>query len=153
MWQTQAKLLIQAHEGLRLSPYKDQLGILTVGYGYNLLRPSARADLAAVGAKLPIVRLSLAQAQLLFDPCFEEACNIAGELVPSFDTLTDNQKCALVDMAYNIGPNRMRGFTHMLAALASKDYTEAAAQMLSSKWAGQVGPRAIEDARLLQSVD
>lgn len=151
MWQTQAKLWIQSNEGLRLLPYKDSEGILTVGFGYNLTRPSARADLAAVGAKFPVIRLSEAQAQLLFDPCFDEACNIAGELVPSFDSLTDNQKCALTDMAYNIGANRMRGFTHMLAALANRDYAEAAAQMLQSLWSTQVGQRAVEDARLIQA--
>ncbi len=151
MWKDQAQALIKTHEGLRLKPYNDSVGVLTIGWGHNMLSPNTRSALAAVGAKLPIVRLSEAQAQLLFDGDFEQACEIAGELVPSFETLSDSQKAALTDMAFNLGIGRMSGFHDMLHAIEAKDWPAASKAMLLSKWAAQVGNRATEDARLMEA--
>ncbi len=150
MWKNQSQALIKSHEGLKLRPYADTAGILTIGWGHNLFSPNTRTALAAIGASLPIVRLTEAQAQLLFDGDFQQACEIAGELVPSFDSLSDNQKSALVDMAFNLGIGRMSGFHDMLKAIEDKDWPAAAKAMLDSKWAGQVGQRAIIDSELIQ---
>ncbi len=149
MWKDQAQALIKSHEGLRLKPYNDSVGVLTLGWGHNMLSPNTRLALAAVGAKLPIVRLSEAQAQLLFDGDFEQACEIAGELVPSFETLSDSQKSALTDMAFNLGIGRLSNFHVMIAAIEAKDWPGAAKAMLNSKWATQVGQRAVTDAELM----
>ncbi len=150
MWKNQAQSLIKGHEGLRLKPYFDSVGVSTIGWGHNLLSPNTRAALAAVGASFPVIRLSEAQAQLLFDGDFEQACEIASELVPSFDTLSDSQKSALVDMSFNMGIGRLSGFHAMLACIADKDWVGTAKEMLNSKWAGQVGSRATDDAELIQ---
>jgi len=42
-------------------------------------------------------------------------------------------------------------FTEMLSALESGDYAEAAAQMLASRWASQVGNRAVELAYMMEN--
>lgn len=150
MWKTQAESLIKGHEGLRLKPYFDSVGVSTIGWGHNLLSPSTRSALAAVGASFPVIRLSEAQAQLLFDGDFQNACEIAGELVPSFDTLSDSQRSALADLAFNLGVGRMSGFHAMLSCIEAKDFAGAAKEMLNSKWATQVGSRATDDAELIQ---
>jgi hypothetical protein len=45
-------------------------------------------------------------------------------------------------MMFNMGQTRLSGFKKMLAALEKGDYAEMAVQMMDSKWATQVGPRA-----------
>jgi len=46
-------------------------------------------------------------------------------------------------MMYNLGAPRLMLFAKMWDALAKHDYKTAAAEMLNSKWAKQVGQRAI----------
>jgi lysozyme len=48
----------------------------------------------------------------------------------------------LVNMAFNMGMGRLNTFQHFLQALEAGRYELAAAEMLHSKWAAQVGPRA-----------
>jgi len=52
-------------------------------------------------------------------------------------------------MYFNLG-NRLFNFKNMLFALAKKDYDEAAAQMLDSKWAQQVKGRSSELAKMMK---
>jgi hypothetical protein len=47
---------------------------------------------------------------------------IAGELVPTFDLLSANQKCALVDMAYNLGVGKLAAkFPNLIEACRRGD--------------------------------
>jgi len=48
----------------------------------------------------------------------------------------------LVNMAFNLGIHGLMSFRRMLAALQTGDYEAAAVEMLSSRWARQVGSRA-----------
>ena len=45
-------------------------------------------------------------------------------------------------MCFNLGYPRLSGFKNFLGALKNEDWEIAAIEMLDSKWAGQVGPRA-----------
>lgn len=66
----------------------------------------------------------------------------AKRLFPSFDELSDNRKAVLVNMAFNLGWNRLAGFKKLRAAVAIQDWETAAVEMGSSQWAGQVRGRA-----------
>ena len=50
----------------------------------------------------------------------------------------------LINMCFNLGITRLKGFKRMWAALEARDYATAADEMLDSKWAKQVGNRAQE---------
>jgi lysozyme len=63
--------------------------------------------------------------------------------------LNEARRAVLTDMAFNIGPARLRGFVKMLAAIRTGDWTEAAAQMLDSAYARQVKRRAQTNAKTL----
>jgi len=59
-----------------------------------------------------------------------------------FEALDPIRRKVVIDMRYNLGPTRFRGFKKMIAALARGDYKAAATEMVDSAWYHQVGTRA-----------
>ena len=53
------------------------------------------------------------------------------------------RKDALMDMAFNMGLPRLKQFKKSLAAMKANNYELAATEFLDSRWAKQVGQRAI----------
>lgn len=60
----------------------------------------------------------------------------------NFEGLDDIRKNVLIDMRFNLGPNRFRQFKKMIAAVRKKDWQQAAEEMKDSNWYRQVGKRA-----------
>lgn len=56
--------------------------------------------------------------------------------------LADPRQNVLIEMVFNLGYPRFSTFQKMIKAITVKDYDKAATEMLSSKWAVQVGRRA-----------
>jgi lysozyme len=50
----------------------------------------------------------------------------------------------LINMAFNLGLTKLRQFKMMWAAIEDNDFEVAAQEMLNSKWASDVGKRALE---------
>lgn len=63
---------------------------------------------------------------------------------PFFARLDDVRQAVLINMHFNIGLPRLRTFRNALAAIELGDWDKAAAEMLDSRWAAQVGRRAVE---------
>lgn len=59
-----------------------------------------------------------------------------------YGMLDEVRQNAIVNMMFNLGPGKFDKFKKMTAAIELKDWREAAAQMLDSVWAKQVGARA-----------
>lgn len=121
-------------EGYRLNVYKDSLGILTVGIGHEVL-PS---DGLFLGDKITDERV-----QELFQHDFIHAVAGVSQLVTDFDNLPDDVQGVLVNMCFNMGPSRIAGFKHFLAAISARNWKQAAIEMRNSLWFNQVGQRAI----------
>ena len=123
-----AQLWVRKHEGLRLFPYTDTVGKLTIGYGRNLVDRG----------------LAITEAELMLqnDLHFAEvdARSFTG---PAFETLSAPRRAVVVDMAFNLGLTRLRQFTRFREALGQGDFETAAREMLDSRWATQVGQRAL----------
>ncbi|MCV6587566.1 MAG: hypothetical protein OIF57_00865 [Marinobacterium sp.] len=66
------------------------------------------------------------------------------DTIPIFTRLDAARQLVLANMAYNLGVPRLKGFRKMWRALEQGDYKLAAAEMLDSRWARQVGKRATE---------
>lgn len=118
---------IKRHEGLRLKPYRDTVGKLTIGYGRNLEDAGLSPEEAEVLLRNDLFR------------CEAELREALGE---TYEALSPARKAALLDMIYNLGKTRFLGFKKMIAALKAGDFARAAAEMLDSRWAAQVGQRA-----------
>jgi len=127
--------LLIYHEGLRLKPYADSENTLTIGVGRNLDHVGISKEEALFLLRNDIARVSK-----------ELDANL-----PWWRSLSETRQKVLVSMAFNLGMGGLLSFTEMLSALESGDYAEAAAQMLASRWASQVGNRAVELAYMMEN--
>ena len=124
-------------EGLRLKPYRDTVGKLTIGVGRNLDDVGITKDEAMHLLECDIRRV---KADL--------------DLALSWwRGLDDVRQRALVNMAFNLGITRLMGFKNTLAAIRAGNYVDAAKGMLDSKWATQVGERATRLAAMMVEGD
>jgi|TARA_Y100000310_G_scaffold338954_1_gene430118 lysozyme len=117
--------LITRHEGTRTKPYTDTAGKITIGIGRNLTD----------------VGLSNNEIRMLFLQDMGTAQARCAILFPTWDQLSAVRQAVLIDMMFNLGPGRLRGFKKMRRALRQADYETAAVEMLDSVWADQVGRR------------
>ena len=127
------KLLI-THEGLRLKPYRDTVGKLTIGVGRNL----------------DDVGITEEEALYLLTNDIKRVLDFLKGKLPYWNEFTETRKMALVDMCFNLGPGGFLSFKKMLASLENGDYEQAAREMLDSKWARQVGRRAEKLAEMMR---
>lgn len=123
------------HEGLRLKPYTDTVGKLTIGVGRNL----TDVGLAEEEARY-----------LLYNDVARTVRDLSAAL-PWFDTLDGIRREVLINMAFNMGVAALLTFHHTLDLVKTGHYQEAADAMLQSKWAQQVGPRAHELAQQMRN--
>jgi lysozyme len=71
--------------------------------------------------------------------------------IPWWDRLSPARQRVLVNMCFNLGWTRLRGFVRTLAAIRRGDYAAAAQGMRESLWARQVGARAERLARIMET--
>lgn len=121
------------HEGLRFKPYRDTMGKLTIGVGHNL-------------DDKPMSKAALFQQ---LDDDIQDATNDLRKALPWIDNLDWPRKSVLVNMTFNLGIDKLLGFRNTLMAVEDGRWKDAHDHMLNSKWATQVGPRAIELARIM----
>ena len=129
------KQQLQLHEGLRLKPYTWSAGTLTIGYGRNLDDVGITQD----------------EADALLNHDIDRSVEDARDLVTNFDQLNEVRQAVVVNMMFNLGKSRLSKFVKMLNALEHDDFDRAADEMLDSKWARQVGNRAVELAQLMRN--
>lgn len=125
---------LERHEGLRLKPYRDIVGKLTVGYGRNL----------------EDVGISRDEADFMLDNDIDQVEQYL-ETVDEYNELDEVRQTVLANLCFNVGFHGLMKFKRMWAALGRGDYSRAADEMLDSKWARQVGYRAQELAEIMRT--
>ena len=131
--------MVKLHEGLRLKPYQCTAGRWTVGYGHNL----------EAHGKTLMESITLQEAEHWLDKDIESAQNSCAFCMPYFGLLDEVRRAVLIDMCFNLGINGLLGFKKTLGYVANGEYKTAAAEMLDSKWAKQVGYRAIRLSQMM----
>jgi lysozyme len=122
----------KTNEGFRSKVYKDSRGFNTVGYGLNL-DAGLSEHLASV-----ILAEQLAEAEADAESAFLWYSGTDGV-----------RQSVIVELVFNTGLAKLKGFTHMLAACQAQDWNAAAAELQNSAWFGQVGRRGPLLVRLL----
>jgi lysozyme len=135
---TNLRDLLLLHEGRIPHAYTDSLGYLTIGVGHLIDRRK--------GGSLP---------DHIIDLLLEwDIAKHQGELfraLPWTMELDDVRKAVLTDMTFNLGIAGLLGFKNTLAAVKEHRWDDAAKGMLRSRWAQQVGPRALRLADMMRS--
>ena len=116
-------------------PYICPAKKLTIGYGRNIEERGISEDEAEylLSNDIKLSELELSKA------------------FPWFNKLAPVRQAVLINMHFNIGLARLKGFAKALAAIERGDYKAASGEMLDSKWARQVGNRATELAKQMET--
>ena len=146
-------------EGWKPKVYKDSLSIKTVGVGHNLTREDSPQRLFDIGAVYKDIEdgtrdLTNEQIFALLDQDMLTAVRIAEHLFPRFHSFDDTRQTILVDLAFNIAPDRLRGFHRMIEAInsnASDKWSTAAHELEHSHWYHQVGQRGPRNVKALRT--
>jgi len=125
---------LERHEGLRLKPYLDTVGKLTVGYGRNL----------------EDVGISRDEADFMLDNDIDQVERQL-ETIDEYRDLDPVRQTVIANMAFNLGFAGLMGFKNMWSAIDRRDWDRAAKEMLNSKWARQVGVRAVELSEIMRA--
>lgn len=125
---------LERHEGLRLKPYHDTVGKLTIGYGRNL----------------EDVGISRDEADFMLDNDIDQVERQL-ETVDEYRDLDSVRQAVIANMAFNLGFAGLMGFKNMWAAIGRRDWESASEEMLNSKWARQVGVRAVELSEIMRT--
>jgi lysozyme len=139
-------------EGFRGKKYKDSRGINTIGIGFNLQDSSIRAMIpkdVLYGRRA----MTKEEAVVIFKKAYSKAIAGARSVAQnSWDKMSEHQRKALIDLTYNMGYTKVRGFDKMVDAIHKKDWERASKEMLNSKYAEQVPNRARRNSILIKMV-
>lgn len=120
------KALLISQEGLRLKPYMDTVGKITIGVGRDLNDRGISND----------------EAMFLLENDMKIVFENALEL-SFFKNLDQVRQLVILSMLFNMGLSRFKGFVRMTDALMRSDFSTASLEMRSSRWAREVGLRAV----------
>ncbi len=115
------------HEGLELKPYHCTADKLTIGVGRNIQDRGITEDEARYLLKNDIKIVE------------NELCKVH-ECVEDLDAV---RQLILMDMAFNMGVPRLCKFKKMWNAIYERNFEAASMEMMDSRWARQVGRRAV----------
>ncbi len=129
------KAQLVRHEGLKLKPYRCTAGRLTIGIGRNL-------DDRGISQK---------EAYAMLERDIQDCEQwLIDEIPDVYNKLDEVRQSVLLNMCFNLGIKGLLGFKNTLEFINVGDWERAANNMLVSRWAKQVGRRAIELSELMR---
>jgi lysozyme len=133
---------IEAHlvrdEGMVRHAYQDSLGFWTIGIG-RLIDKRLGGGITEDEARY-LLRNDIARVEA---ECRRE--------FPWFGALDEVREAVVLNMVFNLGMVKFKGFVNTIADIAAGNYESAASRMLQSKWAQQVGNRALRLAEMMRT--
>ena len=132
---------LRRDEAVRRNPYPDSEGIPTIGVGHNL-----EASPLPEGWAPPLSDEQI--DQLLVSDLLSVFSGLDAHL-GWWRMLTYPRQRVLANMAFNLGLPRLMGFKNAIRFMEQGAYADSAKEMLSSKWARQVGERADRLAKMM----
>ena len=128
--------LLELHEGRKSKPYTDTVGKLTIGIGHNLTDNGITDNVINTLFQQDI---TIAEVNCI---------TLFGEEV--WQGLSLRRKAALLDWCFNLGLNRAATFSNTIVAIKQGKFQNAAQGLRISRWAQQVGDRALRLAYMVE---
>ena len=128
---------LKIDEGVKYEIYEDHLGYATFGIGHLITDKDPEYGWP-VGTKISEERVNE-----VFNSDVEKFINEAKKIFPDLDNKPESIQLVLVNMCFNLGAPRLSKFKKFIAAINNEEWIEAAVEMMDSRWAQQVGPRAM----------
>ena len=125
---------LNVDEGRRARIYLDTVGKWTGGVGRNLSDRDFSDD----------------EIDLMLQNDIKGVEQDLDRRLPWWRQMSDARQNVLANMCFNLGIDRLLGFVNTLMLMRAGRYDAAAAEMLNSKWANQVGARAIRLAATMR---
>ena len=132
---TPLQALLIKHEGMKLKPYVCTAGKTSIGVGRNLDDNG----------------ITEAEAMAMLDRDIAVTVSALRDEFLWFADLDRTRKDAVISLGFNMGVRKLGTFKKFIAAMVAQQYETAAAEILDSTYATQVGQRAIELAAMIRS--
>ena len=128
--------MIKRHEGVKSKVYLCSAGYETIGVGRNISESG----------------LGLADDEIdyLLQNDIQRVKEELKETYFWFVALNEARQDAMIDICFNLGLTRLRGFVKALEAMSREQFDVAADEFMDSKWAQQVGTRAIRVTEMIR---
>jgi lysozyme len=123
---------LRRSEGFRARPYLDTKGFWTCGFGHCLPRNISRQELNEMV-------WTREHGESVLDKDLANAIHEAGAF-PWWLTMDPVRQAVIVELLFNLGRSKFKGFVKMIAAIQNKEYQKAARELLDSQWRKDVGP-------------
>ncbi len=134
---------IMNDEGFSAKPYKDTVGVPTIGYGAT--------SILGKGVTLETENIAPSAARQLLRSHLYGALVDAQHIFSRFDEMDGIRQEALVNMAFNLGRSRLSKFRRMIEAAEELDFRQVALEARNSKWFDQVKDRGQRIVHALES--
>ena len=121
---------LRRDEGTRATAYTDSMGWLTIGVG------------RLIDSRKPGAGLRPDEIDYLLRNDINDRVAALTKSLPWFDRMDEARRGVLINMAFQLGTAGLLGFKSTLALVGAGKYSEAAEQMLKSRWADQTPARA-----------
>lgn len=118
-------------EGRKTTIYVDTKGNPTGGIGRNFNAIPFSAD----------------EIMLMWHNDVDRAVSSLDDNWVWWRSLAPRHQRVMINLCFNLGPVRLAGFVHFLAAMQSANWTEAVVQLKNSEWWDEVGLRGPRMAR------
>ena len=131
--------MLKRHEGVRSKVYMCSAGYETIGVGRNI----AESGLG----------LSDDEVSYLLNNDITRVREELNDTYFWFAALNEARQDAMIDICFNLGLTRSRGFINALEAMSREQFDIAADEFMDSRWSQQVGNRAIEVTEMIRTGD
>ena len=132
----QLRKQLEIDEGVKYDIYLDHLGLPTFGIGHLVTKTDPESG-QAVGTSISKERVAEC-----FDMDVQSVINDCNKLYEDFENLPEEVQQIIANMMFNMGRTRLSKFKGMKRGVDSKDWNQAADEMVDSRWYRQVTNRA-----------
>jgi lysozyme len=122
------------HESIELKPYRCTSDKLTIGVGRNIEDRG----------------ISHETAMQMLDEDIDICINELQQTVSYWNNLPSRVKEGLINLCFNMGISRLMAFKKTFGFLREGMYSKAADELLDSRYANQVGQRAVDVANMIR---